>query len=141
MAAHGAVNAAIEGLARGIAITVFRLAIAALNLRGVVQGAALGNVLVVLKLTPLFLLAPLGLYIGGWPQAAAEPALQADALGAAFLLAFFACMGFEQATIVAGELRSPKRDLPSRSSAQPAPRWSRSRRCSPARGISAPPSS
>jgi amino acid transporter len=101
-----------EPLARGIAITVFLLAIAALNLRGVVQGAALGNVLVVLKLTPLFLLAPLGLYIGGWPQAAAEPALQADALGAAFLLAFFACMGFEQATIVAGELRSPKRDLP-----------------------------
>jgi amino acid transporter len=95
-----------EPVVRGIAITVFLLAIAALNLRGVVQGAALGNVLVVLKL------APLGLYIGGWPQAAAEPALQADALGAAFLLAFFACMGFEQATIVAGELRSPKRDLP-----------------------------
>jgi amino acid transporter len=101
-----------EPLVRGIAITVFLAAIAALNLRGVVQGAALGNVLVVLKLAPLFLLAPLGLYIGGWPQAAAEPALQADALGAAFLLAFFACMGFEQATIVAGELRSPKRDLP-----------------------------
>lgn len=101
-----------EPLARSIAITVFLLAIAALNLRGVVQGAALGNVLVVLKLAPLFLLAPLGLYIGGWPQAAAEPALQADALGAAFLLAFFACMGFEQATIVAGELRRPKRDLP-----------------------------
>ena len=101
-----------EPLVRGIAITVFLLAIAALNLRGVVQGAALGNVLVLLKLAPLFLLAPLGLYIGGWPQAAAEPALQADALGAAFLLAFFACMGFEQATIVAGELRRPKRDLP-----------------------------
>lgn len=99
-------------LPRAVAITVFLAAIAGLNLRGVVQGAALGNVLVVLKLTPLFLLAPVGLYVGGWPQAAAEPALQADALGAAFLLAFFACMGFEQATIVAGELRHPRRDLP-----------------------------
>jgi amino acid transporter len=99
-------------LPRGIAITLFLALIAGLNLRGVVQGAALGNVLVVLKLAPLFLLAPLGLAIGGWPEPAAAPVPQVDALGAAFLLAFFACMGFEQATIVAGELRHPKRDLP-----------------------------
>ncbi len=98
-------------LPRGIAITLFLAAIAALNLRGVVQGALLGNLLVVLKLAPLLVLAPLGLALGGWPAGDA-PAVQVDALGAAFLLAFFACMGFEQATIVAGELRRPERDLP-----------------------------
>ncbi len=99
-------------LARGIAVTMFLAVVAALNLRGVSQGAALGNVLAVLKLGPLFLLAPLGLAVGGWPDTAAVQAPGMDSLGPAFLLAFFACMGFEQATIVAGELRHPKRDLP-----------------------------
>jgi len=104
--------ALLDPVFRAVAITLFLALVAGMNLRGVVQGAALGNVLVVLKLAPLFLLAPLGLALGGWPAAASAPAPQLAALGPAFLLAFFACMGFEQATIVAGELRRPKRDLP-----------------------------
>ena len=104
--------ALVDPAFRAIAITLFLALVAAMNLRGVVQGAALGNVLVVLKLAPLFLLAPMGLALGGWPAAGSAPAPQLSTLGPAFLLAFFACMGFEQATIVAGELRRPRRDLP-----------------------------
>jgi amino acid transporter len=98
--------------ARNAAVTVFIGILAAFNLLGVRQGAGLGNLLTLAKLLPLLPLAAAGLWLAGWgslPEALpADPA----ALGQALLLALFACFGFEQAAVVAGEMRNPRRDLP-----------------------------
>jgi amino acid transporter len=101
-----------QPLPRALAVTLFVAAIAALNLRGVVLGAGVGNLLVVLKLLPLVALALAGLLLAGWPDQPPAPLPALHELGPAFLLAFFACMGFEQATVIAGELRRPASDLP-----------------------------
>jgi APA family basic amino acid/polyamine antiporter len=95
---------------RTLAITVFIGALAAINLRGVVRGAQASNILTALKLLPLVLLAGVGL--AGWPSgpSAAPPGL--GELGGAVFIAFYACMGFEQAAVIAGEARNPHRDLP-----------------------------
>lgn len=98
--------------ARNLALTIFIAVLAGLNVRGVAMGARAGNLLTLAKLLPLLPLAFAGLWLAGWnalPEAApANPA----ALGQALLLVLFACFGFEQAAVVAGEMRAPRRDLP-----------------------------
>jgi amino acid transporter len=99
-------------LPRSIAIITLVALLTGFNLRGVVMGAGLSNVLVVAKLAPLLLLAPAGVLLAGLPQDSAQAWPGVSQLGAGFLIAFFACMGFENATVVAGELPDPRRQLP-----------------------------
>lgn len=98
--------------ARISSITVFIGAIAAVNVSGIVQGALTTNLLTLTKGLPLLLLALAGLWLRGWTSGPAEGPPSLDALGGAALIAFFACMGFEPAAVLAGEARDPRRDLP-----------------------------
>jgi amino acid transporter len=97
---------------RVVAITVFVAALAGFNLRGVKYGALLSNVLTLSKGIPLVVLAIAGLWLGGFTSGlpGAEP--DTGGLSKGLLVAIFACMGFEQAAVVAGEERNPQRDIP-----------------------------
>lgn len=57
-------------------------------------------------------LAAAGLWLAGWQSLPEAPPAGPAALGQALLVALFACFGFEQSAVVAGEMRDPKRDLP-----------------------------
>jgi len=97
---------------RASVVTAFIAALAAFNLRGVTQGALLGNLLTIAKLLPLAALALAGVWLAGWNDLPAALPHGAGDLSQALLLALFACFGFEQAAVVAGEMRDPRRDLP-----------------------------
>jgi amino acid transporter len=93
-------------------ITVFVAVITIINVRGVVRGALTSNVLLTLKLIPLVLLALAGAWLAGGDALPLPAPAGINDLGAAFLIAFYAFMGFEQSTVVAGESRNPRRDVP-----------------------------
>ena len=97
---------------RAMAITLFTLALAGINVRGVTRGAWTGNLLTIAKMLPLGLIALAGLWFAGWNDIPATEPRQPDGLSAALQLALFACVGFDVAAIVAGEMRDPQRDLP-----------------------------
>jgi amino acid transporter len=96
---------------RTLAITLFIATLTAINIRGVVWGMFASNILTFVKLVPLVVLAVAGLTLAGdaW---AVVPQPEFNMLGGAALLAFYACMGFEPSTLVAGEARNPRRDVP-----------------------------
>lgn len=98
--------------ARNVALTAFIAVLAGLNIRGVAMGARTGNLLTLAKLLPLLPLAAAGLWLAGWTALPAATPANPAALGQALLLVLFACFGFEQAAVVAGEMRAPGRDLP-----------------------------
>ena len=97
---------------RAAAITVFTIALAAINVRGVTRGAWTGNLLTIAKLVPLGLIAIAGLWYAGWNDIPASEPREPDGLLDALNLALFACVGFDVAAIVSGEMRHPRRDLP-----------------------------
>lgn len=97
---------------RVAAISVFIGALTAINLAGVVRGAVASNVLTALKITPLVLLAVAGLLLPGSPAAPQLALPGVVDFGGAVLIAFFACMGFEMATVIAGEARDARRAVP-----------------------------
>jgi amino acid transporter len=83
-----------------------------INVRGVTRGAWIGNLLTIAKMLPLGLIALAGLWFAGWNDIPATEPRQPDGLSSALQLALFACVGFDVAAIVAGEMRDPRRDLP-----------------------------
>ena len=97
---------------RAVAITVFTFFLTAINVRGVTRGAWVGNLLTIAKMLPLGLIALAGLWFAGWNEIPASEPSQPDGLSEALQLALFACVGFDVAAIVAGEMRDPGRDLP-----------------------------
>jgi amino acid transporter len=99
-------------LPRAAALTVFTIALTAINVRGVTRGAWTGNVLTIAKLVPLGLIAIAGLWYAGWNDIPASEPREPDGLLDALNLALFACVGFDVAAIVSGEMRNPRRDLP-----------------------------
>jgi basic amino acid/polyamine antiporter, APA family len=99
-------------LPRAAAITVFTIVLAAINVRGVTRGAWTGNLLTIAKMLPLGLIAIAGLWYAGWNDIPASEPREPDGLLNALNLALFACVGFDVAAIVSGEMRNPRRDLP-----------------------------
>jgi APA family basic amino acid/polyamine antiporter len=97
---------------RTVVITLFIAALTLINLRGVTVGAFASNVLTLSKAIPLTLLALAGLWLGGQVAASPLETPSRAALGGAVLLVFYACMGFEMGTVVAGEAKNPQRDVP-----------------------------
>lgn len=97
---------------RAVVITAFMLVLAAINVRGVVRGAWIGNLLTFAKLLPLGLIALAGLWFAGWNHIPVTEPRQPDGLSGALQVAIFACVGFHVAAVVAGEMRDPRRDLP-----------------------------
>ncbi len=98
-------------VARVVTVTVFIIIVAALNVQGVTHGAWLSNILTIAKGVPLALLAIAGLWLMGWRAAPTAVPHGLAELSRGLLIAFFACMGFEQAAVIAGEVRNPQRNV------------------------------
>src|SRR5688572_3992450 len=86
----------------------------ALNAFGVRLGAGAITALAALKLTPLFLLAALGIVAVDWSEVsfAIGEVPSWGALGASMVLVMFAYSGMETALMPSGEIRDPARDVP-----------------------------
>ncbi|MDQ3230130.1 MAG: APC family permease [Pseudomonadota bacterium] len=97
---------------RALLVTSVVAVIAAVNVRGVRPAALVANAFTIGKLVPLVLFVAVGLFFIE-PlrlQPTTTPAT-AD-FSAAMLLLVFAFTGFETATVPAGEVREPRRNLP-----------------------------
>lgn len=100
------------GIPRAGVLTALVTILTWINIRGVKQGALLGDILAAAKLIPMFGFVAIGLF-------AVKPELfQGSAMpgraefGQAVLLYLFAFTGFEYAAIPAGEAVSPRKHLP-----------------------------
>jgi len=99
---------------RALLITGIYGALFALNAFGVKLGARAIVALAALKLTPLFLLAAIGIWFVDWSQVsfAFGDVPSWSALGASMALVMFAYSGMETALVPSGELRDPSRNVP-----------------------------
>jgi len=108
------VPALAPAVPRALFITAVYAALFSLNAFGVKLGARAIVALAALKLTPLFLLAALGIWFVDWSQVSfsigAIPSW--GALGASMVLVMFAYSGMETALVPSGELRDPSRNVP-----------------------------
>ena len=95
-------------------LTVLYLSLFALNAFGVKLGARAIAVLAALKLTPLLLLAGIGLFFVDWTQVsfAVGDLPSWTALGTGMVLVMFAYSGMETALVPSGEVRDPSRNVP-----------------------------
>ncbi|MCC7247065.1 MAG: APC family permease [Lysobacter sp.] len=95
-------------------LTVLYLLLFALNAFGVKLGARAVAVLAAIKLTPLFLLAFIGVWFVDWNNVsfAFGDVPSISALGASMVLVMFAYSGMETALVPSGELRDPARNVP-----------------------------
>jgi amino acid transporter len=124
LSAFGAISAIMLDYASGVwpllqlaairvsVVTMVVGLLVAINVRGVGRAAFAATILMTLKGTALVVLTLTGLWSGGAALAPAGTASDVANIGGAVALTIFACMGFEHATIVAGEARNPRRDLP-----------------------------
>ncbi|WP_223619115.1 APC family permease [Lysobacter sp. ESA13C] len=101
-----------EPLPRGAFIAAVYAVLFALNAFGVRLGARMIVLLATLKLTPLFLLATLGLYFVDWQQVGWSEVPSWSALGSSMVLVVFAYSGMETALVPTGEVRDPSRHVP-----------------------------
>lgn len=97
---------------RGVFLIGVFAVLIALNAFGVKLGARAIGVLATLKLTPLFLLAGIGMFFVDWGQVSWFEIPSWTTLGASMVLVMFAYSGMETALIPSGELRDPSRHVP-----------------------------
>jgi len=101
-----------QDVPRAAALVLLVAALTWINIRGVKQGALVGDILAAAKLIPMFAFVAIGVFAIK-PQLYAAGSLPGRAeFGRAVLLYLFAFTGFEYAAIPAGEAVSPKRHLP-----------------------------
>jgi amino acid transporter len=100
------------GWPRALIIATVVLALATINLIGVRQAAITTNIFTIGKLVPIILFIALGLfYLNPSNYSFAEqPGI--GSFSQAVLLLVYAFSGFEMASIPAGEVRNPRRNLP-----------------------------
>lgn len=98
--------------ARAAFMIVLYAILIALNAFGVRLGARAITVLATLKLTPLFLLAAVGLFFVDWSQISWLAIPSWPTLGASMVLVMFAYSGMETALIPSGELRDASHSVP-----------------------------
>jgi len=97
---------------RALAITLLVLGYTWINIRGIRQTAAVNTTFTVLKIVPLVAFVAVGLFFVD-PQALRLDALPAtEDLSTALLLAAYAFVGFDGTTVLAGEVRDPRRSVP-----------------------------
>ena len=101
-------------LPRAMLLTAVYLLLFALNAFGVKLGARAITALAALKLTPLFLLAGIGVFFVDWSAVSFSPAAvpSLGALGASMALVMFAYSGMETALVPSGEVTDPARSVP-----------------------------
>lgn len=106
------VPALAEAVPRAAALIALQTALIALNAFGVRLGARAILALAALKLTPLIVLALIGLPFVDWGRISWIGVPSWSALGSAMVLVMFAYSGMETALIPSGEVRDPARHVP-----------------------------
>ncbi len=100
------------GIWRVVLMTAIVGAIAAINIRGVRQGAAFVEGVTVVKLTPLLLFVGVGAVLMTWDARLLPSLPTADVLGRTMLVLMFAFSGAETALSLSGEVDRPERTVP-----------------------------
>ncbi len=97
---------------RAVGLTLIVAFLTWINVRGVRQGAIVGDILAIAKIIPLLFFVVVGLFFVDWNrlELGSQPAFAN--MGQAILLYVYAFTGFEYAAIPAGEAVSPKKHLP-----------------------------
>lgn len=105
-------TAATDGFWRASVIVTVVGVLAAINLLGIRQAAIVSNVSTIGKLVPIIIFIGAGLFFLN-PQAFTPgPTPETGAFSQSVLLLVYAFTGFEMASIPAGEVRDPQRNLP-----------------------------
>lgn len=105
-------NPATDTFWRATIIAFVVLVLCAINVLGIRQAAIVSNVFTVGKLVPIIIFIGAGLFFLN-PQAfALGSSPQTGAFSQSVLLLIYAFTGFEMATIPAGEVRDPQRNVP-----------------------------
>ena len=100
------------GWPRVLIIAAVVLALATINLIGVRQAAITTNIFTVGKLVPIILFIALGLFYLNPSNYSFSEQPSLGSFSQAVLLLVYAFSGFEMASIPAGEVRNPRRNLP-----------------------------
>jgi len=101
-----------EGLPRAAFFVVLYGVLVAMNAFGVKLGARAIVVLATIKLTPLVLLAAIGVFFVDWSLVSFTTIPSWSAFGASMIMVMFAYSGIETALMPSGEVRDPARDVP-----------------------------
>jgi amino acid transporter len=101
-----------SGTGRYLLITAIICALTWANYVGVKQGVRTMAVITVFKILPIVLLIVLGLQHVTGATLVPGPLPNLDEVGGTTLLLIYAFVGFESATIISGEAKNPKRNLP-----------------------------
>ncbi len=97
---------------RFLFLLVLFVTLAAINIRGVRQGARVGEFLTLMKLVPLIGLVAIGVFAIRIDNLAIEGLPSVSDFGAATLVLFFAFAGAESAVTPSGEIRDPVGTIP-----------------------------
>ena len=101
-----------SGAARVLLIALPLVALTAINVIGIRQGARVAAGFTIAKILPLLVLIGAGLFALEPSRLFPVPAPDAANLGRAALLLLFAYAGFESTAAAAGEYKDPRRDIP-----------------------------
>jgi len=97
---------------RASIIVVVVLVLTVVNLVGIRQAAMVSNVFTIGKLIPILIFIAVGLFFLNPAAFEFGPAPTSDAFSQSVLLLVYAFTGFEMATIPAGEVKNPQKNLP-----------------------------
>jgi basic amino acid/polyamine antiporter, APA family len=113
MSALGAYQPVVSGgIGRTVVMTTVIVVIAAINIRGVRQGAAVVEGVTVAKLVPLLLFVLVGASLMTWDARLLPSLPTVDVLGRTMLVLMFAFSGAETALSLSGEVERPERTVP-----------------------------
>ncbi len=100
------------GIGRALVLATLIAVIAAINIRGVRQGAAFVEGMTVAKLIPLLLFVLVGAALMTWDARLLPTWPPVDVLGRTMLVLMFAFSGAESALSLSGEVERPERAVP-----------------------------
>lgn len=101
-----------QGKLRVLFITTIFLLIALVNFLGIRQSARLTNIFTLGKIAPLLIFISAGLFFIQPASFTFPQTVQHESFASAILILVYAFSGFEATTILAGEAREPRRNLP-----------------------------
>jgi amino acid transporter len=101
-----------EPLVRALAITAVVVAYTWVNVRGIRQATAVSTTFTIAKLVPLVAFVAVGVFFIEPAAIDLPPPPTTADFSTAILLATFAFFGFDATTVVAGEVRDPRRSIP-----------------------------
>ena len=105
-------NSATNSVWRAVIIVFVVAVLCIINLLGIRQAAIVSNIFTIGKLAPIVLFCAAGLFFLNPHAFEFGPGPQTGAFSQSVLLLVYAFTGFEMATIPAGEVRDPQRNMP-----------------------------